>query len=95
MMLLSRKAEIAFHTLQPQDMEQVQRSIELLDMYPHDVLNGKIKKLPDTDDLFVMEADPDIRIIFRIAGADREVTDIVRYERLKRMFGAYRRGSKK
>ncbi|MCP4349808.1 MAG: hypothetical protein GY795_30370 [Desulfobacterales bacterium] len=88
MIPLSRKAEIAFHTLQPPDMKQVQRSIEILDLYPHEyLLADKVKKLPDSDDLFIMKADPDIIIIFRMDDTDKEVTDIVRYGRLKKMFG--------
>ncbi len=60
----------------------------MLDMYPHEyLLADKVKKLPDTDNLFIMEADPDIRIIFRMDDTDKEITDIVRYGRLKKMFG--------
>ncbi len=92
MIPLSRKAEIAFYALQPPDMEQVQKSIEMLNMYPHEsLLTDKVKKLTDYDDIFIMEADPDFRIVFRMTGSDKEITEIVRYERLKKMFG----GSKK
>lgn len=93
MIQLSRKAEIAFHTLQPPDMKRVQKSMEMLDMYPHEhLLSEKVRKLPDTDGIFIMEAEPDtdIRIIFRMTDADKEIMDIVRYERLKKMFGSYR-----
>ncbi len=95
MIPLSRKAEIAFHTLQPPDMKLVQKSMEMLDMYPREyLLSDKVRKLPDTDDIFIMEADPDIRIIFRMTDIAKEVMDIVRYERLRKMFGALPRSKK-
>lgn len=94
MIQLSRKAEIAFHTLQPPDMKRVRKSMEMLDMYPPEyLLSDKVRKLPDTDDIFITEAEPDtdIRIIFRMTDAekDKEIMDIVRYERLRKMFGSY------
>ncbi len=96
MIPLSRKAEIAYHTLQPADMIQVQKSIEMLNMYPQKLtLTNKVKKLTDSDDLFIMEATPDIGVIFQMTGSDKEITDIFRYERLKKMFGPYQRVQKK
>ncbi len=64
-------------------MKQVRNTMEMLDMYPHGHLStGKVRKLPDSDDFFIMKADSDIRTIIRMTGPDKEVTDIVRYERL-------------
>ncbi|MCP4107227.1 MAG: hypothetical protein GY749_17075 [Desulfobacteraceae bacterium] len=94
MIPLSRKAEIAYHALQQADMEKVQKSIEMLNMYPQKTPSAdRVKKLADSEDLFIMEATPEIGIIFQMTGSDKEITEIVRYERLKKMFG--HRGTQK
>lgn len=88
MIPLSRKAEIAYRTLDPEDMKQVQKSMDLLNRYPLKYLStDKVKKLTDFDDLFIMKATSDLRIIFQMTDSDKEITDIVRYKRLEKMFG--------
>lgn len=94
MIPLSRKAEIALHALQPDDMKRVVESIEMLNMYPEEpFLSNRIKKVTALNDLYILRVTSDLRIIFQMIDSTKEITDIVRHSRLEKMFGHNKKDS--
>ncbi len=87
MMKVNPQAQIAIRSLLPIDKERVERHISLLERFPQDhYVRGKTKELKGAkDNLYIMRATANMRIIFRYAGGELEVVDIVTRDRLERM----------
>jgi len=87
MVKLSRKAEIAMHSMFAADRAKIQRGVRQLERLPGDLsVMEKAKKIHGAgDDLYLMRASPKLRIIFRFDGEKAEVVDVVTRDRLKRM----------
>ncbi len=86
-LILNRRAEITIDAFSSTDREIIQETIDQLKQYPGDIsLYKKVKRVSVEDRLYVMSAEPDIRIILQIHDSAVEVLDIVRQDRLTKMF---------
>lgn len=86
---LTDSASFALRSLQPPERRRVIAWIERLGTEPRDErVNHVVRKL-GFDDLWILRAGPDIRLLFRIDVARKTyvVVDIVRHDRLERMVG--------
>lgn len=84
----SRRASIALNTLDHADRAEVQRAIELLYQSPDSpYVVRQVKEYTDLPDLYVMKVRGTLRIIFSYSGATLIILDIVRSDRLKKMYG--------
>lgn len=85
MVNLSRRAQIALNALQPEDREQVCDSLEALAQNPAMATSDhSIHKLSGVNNLFVMKVNPEIRVIFEVNDSNKEITDIVMHDRLRK-----------
>ncbi len=86
-LIMNRQAEITIDTFPPTDRECILKTIDQIKLYPTDIdLYNEIKRLTAEDKLYLMKATPDIMIILEIHNGSVEVLDVVRHDRLKKMF---------
>lgn len=86
--VLSRRALIAFNTLAPTSRKKVKNAIKLLQGFPDDsYAERSVKELAGSPDLFVLRATNTLRIIFSYSGSTKTILDIVRSDRLRKMYG--------
>ncbi len=90
MITFERAAEIAFYSLLPEDREEVESTIEQLAHYVEDPTSDPgVQKLDASfdylEDLFMIQANSELRILFRHADHSIEVVDILPFSRLEGM----------
>lgn len=86
MIEFTRKAEIAFKALLPEDREYVNDAVQSLERPAVSHADQKIKKLGGDDNLFIMSVTPKLRIIFQVSDGVRQIMDIFQPERLEKMY---------
>jgi mRNA-degrading endonuclease RelE of RelBE toxin-antitoxin system len=86
MVTVSTQAQIALRSLHPQDRDQIAKWIELLDGLSQDeYVQMQVKPFSSEKDLYLMRVTPNLRLIFKSEGQDREIVDVVARDRLERM----------
>jgi mRNA-degrading endonuclease RelE of RelBE toxin-antitoxin system len=86
MVTVSTQAQIALRSLHPQDRDQIAKWIELLDGLSQDeYVRMQAKPFNSDKDLYLMRVTPNLRLIFKSDGQDREIVDVVTRDRLERM----------
>lgn len=86
MVTISTPAQIALHSLQPQDRRQVEERIKQLERFPHDeYVRQQASPLAGYQDVYLVRVSPSLRLIFQTSAAGGEVVDIVTHERLQQM----------
>lgn len=87
MVRLSRKANIAMHSLLSEDRRRVREHLRQLSQIPTPEYDEHgIRKLKSVErPLFLARATPRLRVIFRVDEGDIEVDEIVTRDRLSRM----------
>ncbi len=83
---ISTPAQIALHSLQPQDQRQVEERIKQLARFPHDeYVRQQASQLVGYQDVYLVRVSPSLRLIFQASAAGGEVMEIVTQERLRQM----------
>jgi mRNA-degrading endonuclease RelE of RelBE toxin-antitoxin system len=86
MVTVSTQAQIALRSLHPQDRDQIAKWIELLDGLSQDeYVPMQAKPFTSDKDLYLMRVTPNLRLIFKSDGQNREIVDVVTRDRLERM----------
>jgi mRNA-degrading endonuclease RelE of RelBE toxin-antitoxin system len=86
MVTISTQAQIAIYSLQPQDQRKVEERIRQLEHFPQDeYVRQQANRLTGYQDLYLVRVNPNLRLIFRYAGQQSEVLDIVTHDRLASM----------
>ena len=86
MVTVSTQAQIALRSLHPQDRDQIAKWIDLLDGLSQDeYVRLQAKPISSDKDLYLMRVTPNLRLIFKSNGNDREIIDVVAHDRLERM----------
>ena len=84
----SRRASVALYSLVSTDRSRVLRAIELLQRSPDDPsIKRMVKEFSDATDLYVMRVTGTLRLVFTYSGTSLSILDIVRSNRLKKMYG--------
>jgi len=83
------RALVALRTLDNKDRVKVRKAIELFYQNPDDpIIKRQVKELADAPDLYVMRVTQTLRVILSYFGPSLTVVDIVRSDRLKKMWGS-------
>jgi len=83
----SVRAEIALESLSDTDRKKVIQKIDLLLNRGLSKLGRSLKKLKGYPDTYVLRATPNLRIILQYDELEIDILDIVRSDRLHKMYG--------
>ncbi|GAI27679.1 unnamed protein product [marine sediment metagenome] len=84
----TRRASVALNTLTSKDRAKVLSAIGLLQRSPDDpYITRIVKEFADAPALYLMKVTGTLRIIFTYSGSTISILDIVRSDRLKKMYG--------
>ena len=84
---LTPRAQIALDSLSNADRNKVLRKLEKLQGGRGFSSNPNVKRLQDFPEIYVLRATLALRVILRYEEPFIEILDIVRHDRLKRMYG--------
>jgi len=83
----SIRAEIALESLSDTDRKKVMQKIDLLLNRGLSKLGRSLKKLKGYPDIYVLRVTPNLRIILQYDELEIDILDIVRSDRLHKMYG--------
>ncbi|MBA7599676.1 hypothetical protein ES703_06713 [subsurface metagenome] len=84
----TERALVALRTLNSVDRVKTRKAIESFYQNPDDpLIKRQVKELTDAPDFYVMRVTQTLRVILSYSGPTLIVVDIVRSDRLKKMWG--------